>query len=159
VALFGLVACHQDGTGRLAAQAGGELASAGGGGDWSIVLVGSPEDCFSCKLQGVFVALRASQRADSALRPRVALVLITRSSRDTGPAAWLLRREHVIAAIAALSPEEAREHFDLTNTPAIYLLNGGEEIKRWEAGNGSAVAIGRDDPIDALLVAKGSGAD
>lgn len=121
------------------------------GGSISVSLVTTLDDCFSCQIQGGFVALRSVQRArDNALAPRLTALLVTRSLDDTLALSRVLKRERITARIQAMTPREARKIFDLGKIPAIYLLENGRVVREWEASSQAAIVIGRNDIRDAV---------
>jgi hypothetical protein len=121
-----------------------------------LMFVTTFEDCFSCRIQGGYVALRSTQLPD-ADRPPVPItaLLITRDEADTLAFGHALADERIVARIRVVTPRQAAKVFDLSRIPAIYLLAGGHVMREWEAGgpvlgrNDISVAVGETVAADA----------
>lgn len=117
----------------------------------TVVIVARLDDCLNCNLRGGFVALRSLQRnSDSALVPKVVVLLVSRNVLDTLLLRQSLNRERVGARIETISPHGARRIFDEKKLPAIYLIEDGLVVREWESGGLQGVVIGRSEIVDAV---------
>ena len=128
-----------------------ELTNPGTEGIW---LVARPEDCFGCRLEGAFVALRSVQRAGgSAESTRVRALLITPSPHDTLSFSGALTLERVQADIAIMSPRVGRRIFNSRKLPAIYFVQDGRITHEWKATSLARIVIGRHEIRDVVSFA------
>lgn len=121
-------------------------------GSSSLLFVGTLDDAFGCRIQDGFVALRSVQRArDSVFAPpSLTVLLLTRSAKDTLAFSRALQHERLTAHIQTMTPREARSVFDLRRIPAIYLVENGRVVQKWESNNRIPTVMGRHDITDAL---------
>lgn len=123
----------------------------GAGGSTNLLFVTTLEDCFGCRIQGGFVALRSAQRTgDSAFAPRLTALLVARSLDDTLAFSQTLQYERITARIKTMTPREAGRIFDLGRIPAIYLLEDGRVVREWQSGGQTVLVIGRNDITGAV---------
>lgn len=122
-------------------------------GRWTVALVATIEDCLTCDLRGVFVALRALQgMRTEGLRPEVVMLAVTGNPQDTLFFRQTLTRERVDGRIERIAPRAARRIFDENRLPAMYLIEDGRVVQEWEPIPGQGrVLIGRGELMDAVI--------
>ena len=118
--------------------------------DRGLLFVTTVEDCFSCRIQGGFVALRAVQRgADTALAGTVTAVLISRKASDTAAFLQVLQNERIKARVVHIAPGKAQDYFAQERVPAIWLVAGGRILREWVPTKRGGVALERNDILHA----------
>ena len=120
-------------------------------GRMTVVLAASVDDCLSCDLRGVFVALRALQgRGTGGLMPELVVLAVTGNARDTLFFRQTLDRQRVTGRIERIAPRGARRMFDENRLPAMYLIEDGRVVHEWEPiPDQGTVLIGRGELVDA----------
>lgn len=113
----------------------------------ALVIAGSVDDCLSCDLRGLFVALRALQHSHTAVpAPAVLFLAVSDRVSDTLYFRQTLRRERVEGSITAVPPRAVSTLFVADRLPAMYLLNHGVIVAAWEPSlDHRIVAIERDE--------------
>lgn len=102
-------------------------------GRYALVVVGSVEDCLSCDLLGLFVALRALQHArTTATAPEVRFLAVSNRVSDTLYFRRTLSRERVEGRITTLPQRAASRLFVPERLPAMYLIDHGVVVAAWE---------------------------
>lgn len=121
-------------------------------GRMTVALAASVDDCLSCDLRGVFVALRALQgRGTGGLMPELVVLAVTGNERDTLFFRQTLNRQRVTGRIERIAPRAARRIFDENRLPAMYLIEDGRVVQEWEPiPDQGRVSIGRGELIDAV---------
>jgi hypothetical protein len=122
------------------------------GSRFTVALAARAEDCLSCDLQGVFVAIRALQREGTGENgPEVVLLAVSRDSSDTLLFRRTLRTERVAGRIVRIPPRDAREFVSDDRLPAMYLIKKGRIVWEWERDpEHGPVWIERFDLLDAV---------
>jgi hypothetical protein len=110
------------------------------------------DDCLSCRLRGVFGALRAVQRdTDLDIVPELVVVAAIEEAGDTLLFNRLLASERLNGRIVPLSPRDARKLFDDNPIPGMYLIDRGQIAEEWlPPADRGTVAIDRLDVVEAV---------
>ena len=148
-AVAGSVGCRAA-SARVALHAGDAAPRELGASDSTdLLFVTTAAECFGCRIQGGFVALRAAQRtAGDIWAPRLTALLVARGSDDSLAFSRTLEYERIVAQIKVMTREQASRIFDLDRIPAIFLIEKGRVVREWESVGRRA--LGRDDITDAL---------
>ena len=151
--LAGLVtACHST-SDDVEISLGEVIPAALGGDSTDVLFVTTIEECFSCRIQGGFVALRtAGSLEDSGIAalPRLTALVIVRKEGDSAKFARTLQEERITARVRTVPLALAERTFNLQRIPAIYVLSGGKVARMWESGGPAFVSMGRNEVKDAL---------
>jgi hypothetical protein len=114
-------------------------------------LIAAADDCFGCRLEAGFLALRSMQRADNALpAPKITVFLVGQAPSDTIAFSAILRSERITARIVLVSLRTARRHLHPRKMPAIYWVWGGRVLGKWENTGLRQLVVGRNDIRDAM---------
>ncbi len=121
-------------------------------GRYALVIVGSVEDCLSCDLLGLFVALRALQHSHvTTAAPEVRFLAVSNRVSDTLYFRQTLSRERVEGRITTLSQRAASRLFVPERLPAMYLVDRGVVVAAWEPSlERRVVRIQRDELLTLI---------
>ncbi len=116
-------------------------------GQDALVIAGSVDDCLSCDLLGLFVALRALQHSQAPTpAPEVLFLAISNRASDTLYFRQTMRRERVKGRITSVLPRVAAKLFVPGRLPAMYLVGSGVIVGAWEPSiEQRLVTIERDE--------------
>lgn len=117
----------------------------------ALLFVSTLEDCFSCRIQGGFVALRSVQRSLAPeVAPSLTALLVAKVPSDTLQFAETLRGERLHARIVTMTPGQAKRVLNPAKIPAIYLIKKGRVIGVWESGQDVVIEMGRNAIVDEI---------
>lgn len=118
----------------------------------TVMLTATVDDCLSCALRDVFVAVRTLQaRRSGNPKPEVLVLAVAHETRDTLVFRRTLTQERVTARIQRIVPRDAASIMDLDKQPAMYLINDGRIIQEWEpSANRRVLIIQRSELVGAV---------
>lgn len=121
-------------------------------GRMTVAIVATVEDCLSCDLRGVHVALRAMEGGGAGdVMPEIVVLAVTRDARDTLFFRQTLHKERVTGRVELLEPQAARKIFDGNKLPAMYLIKDGRVVHEWKPTRDQRIVmIDRNDLREAV---------
>lgn len=110
-----------------------------------LAIAATVDDCLTCDLLGVFVALRVVQGSYAEGEgPDLVIFAITTRSDDTTYFRQTLERERLVGRIQVITPRAAAKSMNLRNLPTLYLVKEGEVVEKWERALEGPITIERD---------------